>query len=113
MVSNRKRTYRSGASTFGINMSFPFSRESKKYLIICQKPLGFCAYAGMTEIKKHICQKWMLPIDLCQNPVNIEISPAKFREVIQSLIRRCLIEKLSTIEGAKIQVNPVLKALYL
>jgi hypothetical protein len=31
--------------------------ESKTYLIIHQKPLGFCAYAGMTEIKKHICQK--------------------------------------------------------
>jgi hypothetical protein len=36
--------------------------ESKTYLIIHQKPLGFCAYAGMTEIKKHICQKWMLPL---------------------------------------------------
>jgi predicted RNA binding protein YcfA (HicA-like mRNA interferase family) len=38
--------------------------ESKTYLIIHQKPPGFCAYAGMTEIKKYICQKWMLPFNL-------------------------------------------------
>ncbi|HEY9701549.1 MAG TPA: hypothetical protein V6C58_03845 [Allocoleopsis sp.] len=41
---------------------------------------------------------------------NLDISPAQFKEVIPSLIRRCLIEKLSNIEGATFQVNSIFKA---
>ena len=49
------------------------------------------------------------PIGIGQKPDTMEVSTAKFRHIIQSLTRRCLVEKVSVKEGAKFQLNAIFK----
>ncbi len=58
--------------------------------------------------------KWLAnqdePIDISQTEANLEVSPAKFWQVIQSLNRRCLVEKVAGQQPAKFQINYLVKA---
>ncbi|MFM6911552.1 MAG: hypothetical protein ACKPKW_20795, partial [Dolichospermum sp.] len=45
------------------------------------------------------------PIDIFQKPADIELSNARFLQIIQSLTRRCLVEKVLGEEGVKFQLN--------
>jgi hypothetical protein len=49
-------------------------------------------------------------IELSQKYANIEVSQAKFRQIIQSLKRRGLVEKVPKQEPAKFQLNSMFKA---
>ena len=50
------------------------------------------------------------PIDIFQKPADIELSNARFLQIIQSLTRRCLVEKVLEEEGVKFQLNSLFKA---
>jgi hypothetical protein len=50
------------------------------------------------------------PIDIFQKPADIELSNARFLKIIQSLTRRCLVEKVLEEEGVKFQLNSLFKA---
>ena len=50
------------------------------------------------------------PIDISQKPANMEVSQAKFLHILQSLTRRCLVEKVPRKEPAKFQLNAIFKA---
>lgn len=50
------------------------------------------------------------PIDISQKPANMEVSQAKFMHIIQSLTRRCLVEKVPKKELARFQLNSIFKA---
>ena len=50
------------------------------------------------------------PIDIFQKPADIELSNARFLKIIQSLTRRCLVEKVLGEEGVKFQLNSLFKA---
>ncbi|MFM6532654.1 MAG: hypothetical protein ACKPIB_30950, partial [Dolichospermum sp.] len=49
------------------------------------------------------------PIDIFQKPADIELSNARFLQIIQSLTRRCLVEKVLGEEGVKFQLNSLFK----
>ncbi len=49
------------------------------------------------------------PIDIFQKPTDIELSNARFLQIIQSLTRRCLVEKVLEKEGVKFQLNSLFK----
>ncbi|OBQ01406.1 NACHT domain-containing protein [Anabaena sp. AL09] len=49
------------------------------------------------------------PIDIFQKPADFELSNARFLQIIQSLTRRCLVEKVLREEGVKFQLNSLLK----
>jgi ATPase domain predominantly from Archaea len=70
----------------------------------------------LSELEKQVIN-WLAsqdqPIDFGQKPANLELAQAKFEYVIQSLISRCLVEKISINNRIKFQLNPVFKALYL
>ncbi|MEA5529899.1 NACHT domain-containing protein [Dolichospermum sp. UHCC 0684] len=48
-------------------------------------------------------------IDIFQKPADFELSNARFLQIIQSLTRRCLVEKLLEEEGVKFQLNYLFK----
>jgi hypothetical protein len=48
-------------------------------------------------------------IDIFQNPGDLELSNANFVKVIQSLNRRCLVEKVLIEEKVKFQVNSLFR----
>ncbi|MFB2974543.1 AAA family ATPase [Aerosakkonema sp. BLCC-F183] len=50
------------------------------------------------------------PIDISQKTANMEVSQAKLMHIIQSLTRRCLVEKVPRKELAKFQLNSIFKA---
>ncbi|MDD1466853.1 hypothetical protein MEO43_16465, partial [Dolichospermum sp. ST_sed5] len=50
------------------------------------------------------------PIDIFQKPADFELSNARFLQIIQSLTRRCLVEKVLGEEGVKFQLNSLFKA---
>ena len=49
-------------------------------------------------------------IDIFQKPADFELSNARFLQIIQSLTRRCLVEKVLGEEGVKFQLNSLFKA---
>ena len=49
------------------------------------------------------------PIDISQKPADIELSNARFLQIIQSLTRRCLVEKVLGEEEVKFQLNSLFK----
>jgi glutaredoxin-related protein len=49
------------------------------------------------------------PIDIFQKPADIEVSNARFLQIIQSLTRRCLVEKVLGKEEVKFQLNSLFK----
>jgi hypothetical protein len=49
------------------------------------------------------------PIDIFQKPADFELSNARFLQIIQSLTRRCLVEKVLREEGVKFQLNSLFK----
>ncbi|MEA5616794.1 ATP-binding protein [Cronbergia sp. UHCC 0137] len=49
------------------------------------------------------------PIDISQKPADFEVSNARFLQIIQSLTRRCLVEKVIGEEVVKFQLNPLFK----
>jgi len=67
----------------------------------------------LSELEKKVIN-WLAnqdePIDICQKPANMEVSQAKFMHIIQSLTRRCLVEKVPRKEPAKFQLNSIFKA---
>lgn len=67
----------------------------------------------LSELEKNVIN-WLAnqdePIDIFQKPANIEVSQAKFMHIIQSLTRRCLVEKVPRKEPAKFQLNSIFKA---
>jgi hypothetical protein len=48
-------------------------------------------------------------IDIFQKPADIEVSNARFLQIIQSLTRRCLVEKVLGKEEVKFQLNSLFK----
>lgn len=66
----------------------------------------------LSELEKNVIN-WLAnqdePIDISQKPANMEVSQAKFLHIIQSLTRRCLVEKVSE-KPAKFQLNSIFKA---
>ncbi|MEG4319522.1 MULTISPECIES: NB-ARC domain-containing protein [unclassified Microcoleus] len=66
----------------------------------------------LSELEKNAIN-WLAnqdkPIDISQKPANMEVSQAKFMHIIQSLTRRCLVEKVSE-KPAKFQLNSIFKA---
>lgn len=67
----------------------------------------------LSELEKNAIN-WLAyqdePIDISQKPANMEVSQAKFMHIIQSLTRRCLVEKVPRKEPAKFQLNSIFKA---
>lgn len=67
----------------------------------------------LSELEKNVIN-WLAnqdkPIDISQKPANMEVSQAKFMHIIQSLTRRCLVEKVPRKEPAKFQLNSIFKA---
>jgi hypothetical protein len=67
----------------------------------------------LSELEKKVIN-WLAnqdePIDISQKPANMEVSQAKFMHIIQSLTRRCLVEKVPRKEPAKFQLNSIFKA---
>lgn len=67
----------------------------------------------LSELEKNVIN-WLAhqdePIDISQKPANMEVSQAKFMHIIQSLTRRCLVEKVPRKELAKFQLNSIFKA---
>ncbi|MEG4284636.1 hypothetical protein QUB68_16025 [Microcoleus sp. A006_D1] len=67
----------------------------------------------LSELEKNVIS-WLAnqdePIDISQKPANMEVSQAKFMHIIQSLTRRCLVEKVPKKELAKFQLNSIFKA---
>lgn len=67
----------------------------------------------LSELEKNAID-WLAhqdePIDIFQKPANMEVSQAKLMHIIQSLARRCLVEKVPKKEPAKFQLNPIFKA---
>ncbi|WP_377474298.1 MAG: AAA family ATPase [Microcoleus anatoxicus] len=67
----------------------------------------------LSELEKNVIN-WLAnqdePIDISQKPANMEVSQAKFMHIIQSLTRRCLVEKVPRKELAKFQLNAIFKA---
>lgn len=49
------------------------------------------------------------PIDISQKPADIELSNARFLQIIQSLTRRCLVEKVLGEEGVRFKINSLFK----
>jgi len=77
------------------------------------KPLLKAELERLSESEKKVIN-WLAneeeTIDICQKPVNLEVSQAEFIEVIQSLIRRSLVEKIQIGESTNFQLNLVFKA---
>jgi hypothetical protein len=67
----------------------------------------------LSELEKNAIN-WLAnqdkPIDISQKPANIEVSKAKFLHILQSLTRRCLVEKVPRKEPAKFQLNAIFQA---
>ncbi|MDQ2098580.1 MAG: NB-ARC domain-containing protein [Tychonema bourrellyi B0820] len=67
----------------------------------------------LSELEKNVIN-WLAnqdePIDISQKPANMEVSQAKFMHILQSLTRRCLVEKVPRKEPAKFQLNSIFKA---
>jgi hypothetical protein len=67
----------------------------------------------LSELEKN-ANNWLAnqdePIDVSQKSANMEVSQAKFMHIIQSLTRRCLVEKSPRKEPAKFQLNSIFKA---
>ena len=67
----------------------------------------------LSELEKNVIS-WLAnqdePIDISQKPANMEVSQAKFMHIIQSLTRRCLVEKVPRKELARFQLNSIFKA---
>ena len=67
----------------------------------------------LSELEKNVIN-WLAnqdePIDISQKPTNMEVSQAKFMHILQSLTRRCLVEKVPRKEPAKFQLNSIFKA---
>jgi hypothetical protein len=67
----------------------------------------------LSELEKKVIN-WLAnqnkSIDISQKPTDFELSKAKFLLVIESLTRRCLIEKVASGDGANFQLNPIFKA---
>lgn len=51
-------------------------------------------------------------IDICQKTDNFELSKAKFLQIIQSLIRRCLLQEINQEEQVRFKLNSVFKDYY-
>jgi hypothetical protein len=49
------------------------------------------------------------PIDISQKLAELELSNARFLKVLQSLNRRCLVEKVLIEEKVKFQVNSLVR----
>ncbi|MCT7971718.1 NB-ARC domain-containing protein [Laspinema olomoucense] len=66
----------------------------------------------LSELEKKVVQ-WLWiqdePIAISQNYANLEVSQSKFWQIIQSLNRRCLVEKVAMTEPA-FQLNYIVKA---
>ncbi|MFM6504319.1 MAG: ATPase, partial [Microcystis panniformis] len=66
----------------------------------------------LSELETQVI-KWLAiqnePIDISQKPADIELSNARFLQIIQSLTRRCLVEKVLGEEGVKFQLNSLFK----
>ena len=67
---------------------------------------------GLSELENKVIT-WLAtqnePIGIFQKPADIELSNARFLQIIQSLTRRCLVEKLLGEEGVKFQLNSLFK----
>lgn len=66
----------------------------------------------LSELENKVI-KWLAtqdePVGIPQKPADIEVSNARFLQIIQSLTRRCLVEKVLEEEGVKFQLNSLLK----
>jgi hypothetical protein len=66
----------------------------------------------LSELENKVI-KWLATqnesIDIFQKPADIEVSNARFWQIIQSLTRRCLVEKVLGEEGVKFQLNSLFK----
>ncbi|MFM2064226.1 MAG: hypothetical protein RLZZ507_3897 [Cyanobacteriota bacterium] len=66
----------------------------------------------LSELEKKVIN-WLAkqnePIDIFQKPAELELSNARFLKVLQSLNRRCLVEKVLIEEKVKFQVNSLFK----
>ncbi len=66
----------------------------------------------LSELENKVI-KWLAtqdePVGIPQKPADFELSNARFLQIIQSLTRRCLVEKVLEEEGVKFQLNSLLK----
>ncbi|MEG4500410.1 AAA family ATPase [Microcoleus sp. F10-C6] len=67
----------------------------------------------LSDLEKNVIH-WLAhqdePIEISQKPANMEVSQAKFMHILQSLVRRGLVEKIPRKELAKFQLNSIFKA---